>query len=285
LRQDVYRYEAIVPAWSGLGNPSHPPILNIKGFGGEFYRRGNAKQFRGVDTVDIDSLASMFVNYHQVHDPLGVLRDDEAQFQTAWLREWVYATAQHVRLDLLPEKFYVDHRLGHWSGPLLQGTPARITVNPLLSSTAARMNLELSATARSHERFHFEVMRRAAPELVVIPFLNDVWAPELATDSSIEFPSDPYPTTVKPTARVLTKTRPAWRLLERESKPIVRLFKDARRSTDIGAICDMAKLKRVAGNSGRLSKSAQVKQLFSAIGVALTLLNRAEPVLDRPGPP
>jgi hypothetical protein len=278
LRQDVYRYEGIICAWSALQN-TRAPQFNIKGFGGELYRRGNSKQF-GATIEDIDELAAKFVNYHQIHDPLGVLRAGEAEYQNAWLTSWVHANAEDVRLDLLPEKFYVDFRLGHWSGPLLQDAPVCINLNPLMLTQAARKNTELSAIARGNERFHFEVMRRAAPELVGLPFLNDTWAPAIRDDSPVELAGEPFHASVTPTGRVLTGRNPGWRLMEHEEKALAGLFKDAARRTDMGAICDMRKLRRVAKDASQLKKSASVKELHSSIGVALALLGRAEPVLD-----
>ena len=278
LRQDVYRYEGIICAWSALQN-TRAPQFNIKGFGGELYRRGNAKQF-GAEVEDIDELAQKFVNYHQVHDPLGVLQEREQEYQRAWLRNWVYATAEQVRPDLLPEKFYVDFRLGHWSGPLLQDAPVSINLNPLLLTYAARKNTELSVTARGSERFHYEVMRRAAPELVGLPFLNDAWAPAIRADAAVELPAEPFRATVEPTGRVLTGRNPGWRLMEHEEKTLARLFRDAARRTDMGDICDMRKLRQVGREAAKLKKSAPVKELHSSIGVALALLGRAEPVID-----
>jgi hypothetical protein len=278
LRQDVYRYEGIICAWSALQNP-RAPQFNIKGFGGELYRRGNAKQF-GAEIEDIDELARKFVNYHQIHDPLGVLRDAEAERQRAWLQRWVYETAREVRLDLLPEKFYVDFRLGHWSGPLLQDAPMAVNVNPLLLAHAARKNTELSVVARGSERFHFEVMRRAAPVLVDLPFLNDVWAPAIQADAPGALAPEPFRASAEPTRRKLTGGNPGWRLMEHDEKALARLFRDAARHTDMSDICDMRKLRRIGRDAAELTKSAQVKELHSSIGVALALLGRAEPVLD-----
>ena len=163
-----------------------------------------------------------------------------------------------------------------------QARPGTVTVNPLLLATAVRKNLELSPDARSSERFHFEVMRRAAPELIAVPFLNDVWAPEIAAESPIELPRDPYPTKVKATTRALTEARPAWKFLESESEAIEKLFKEAARHTALGTICDMRRLKRIARHSARLERSRDVKELFSSIGAALTLMDRVEPVCDHP---
>jgi hypothetical protein len=280
LRTDVYRYEAIVCAWSGLQN-STAPALNIKGFGGELYRRGNAAQFRRAHVEDLDALAAMFVNYHQVHDPLAILRPAEAAYQVEWMKRWVYDEATTIRPDLLPEKFYVDHRLGHWSGPLVQAAPGRINVNPLLLTAAAKKNMELSSTARADQRFHFEVMRRAAPELVGLPFLNDTWPKGIIERAPLPVATEPFPTPGKAAGRVITGRNKGWPLMEHESAAIAALFKDARRHTEMGEICDLRKLRRVARVAGQLSASAKVKELHSAIGAALALLGRAEPVLDR----
>ena len=56
----------------------------------------------------METMVSMFADYHQPHDPIGVLRHDEAAFQTTWLKDWLHSAAQQVRFDVLPEKFYVD---------------------------------------------------------------------------------------------------------------------------------------------------------------------------------
>ena len=265
LRTDVYRYEATVCAWSGLQNPTSP-ALNTKGFGGELYKRGNAAQFRRPHPEDLDTLASMFVNYHQVHDPLGILRASEANYQVEWLKRWVYDEATKVRADLLPEKFYVDYRLGHWSGPLTQSAPSRINVNPLLLTMAARKNMELSSNARADQRFHFEVMRRAAPELVGLPFLNDTWPKRIIEQSPIALATEPFATPQKAFGRVISGRNKGWPLMEHESDAIAALFKDACRQTDMGAICDLRKLRRVARVCGQLTASGKIKELHSAYG-------------------
>jgi hypothetical protein len=279
LRRDVYRYEAAICAWSGLQNPLFPPALDIKGFGGEFYRRGNAAQFRDGEAATLDELAERFTHYHQTHDPLRVLQPDVAAFQVEWLRSWVHENALDVRLDLLPDKFYVDHRLSHWSGPLTQFVPLRINVNPLLTQTAARANAKLSVTARSAERFHYEVMRRAAPELVGVPFLNDTWKPAILADAPGDLPTDPFPITVRP-QRPRSWGNPGWSMLEHDQLAMEKLFHRAMNTTGMGEICDMPRLKRLTRRAETITKSAQIKELFSAIGVALALVGQAEPVSD-----
>src|SRR5205823_12789829 len=141
------------------------PSVNIKGWGGELYRRGNEKDFRKTRSLRIDELQAAFVKTHRGMDLLGIMRPERAAQQAEWLSHWVLRNAEHVRSDLLPEKFYVDFRLGHWSGPNLQCTPRRVNINPLALQLAATKNLELSPRARTAGQVHFELMRRAPPEL------------------------------------------------------------------------------------------------------------------------
>jgi hypothetical protein len=277
LREVAYRYEGLVCAWSGLQNVTVRTPLRLKGFGGEFFRRGNAYQFRVDDPESIDELAEMFVNYHQRHDPLNALVPEVAEAQRDWCRRWVHENAREVRPDLLPEKFYVDHRLGHWSGPCLQNAPVSVMVNPLLSATSVRKNLELTTAARQAERFHYEVMRRAAPELVSVPFLDATWAPAIRETATIDLPDAPMTIETRP-KRQRSWGNPGWPLLEHDALRIEKLFHAAMKKTDMGEICNMRRLKRIAQRAPTLNKSAMVKELFSCIGAAQTLLGEVQPV-------
>ena len=198
LEQHLYRHEAIVCPWDGTRDAGST-ALNIKGFGGEVYRGpgGHSKQFHQDDPIDLDEMAERFVRYHQRPDPLGVLLPAVASWQAAWLREWVYENAKRVRLDVLPEKFFLDYRIGHWNGPMCQATPRHIKLVPLMSQSAMERNFELSALARNDEHLHYEVMCRTAPEMVSIPFLNSVWSERLVTSGQVETPREEYPTKVK----------------------------------------------------------------------------------------
>jgi hypothetical protein len=194
IRQATYRYESIVDPWDGANPPIRNASLSIKGFGGELYRGpgGHAKRFKTRRPRSADEMAEMFVDYHQTMDPLGVLLHEVAAFQRDWLRSWVFETAAGVRLDVLPEKFYVDYRLGHWNGPLAQNKPIHIGVNPLLSVTAVRKIFELSIDARTAERLHYEVMRRTAPEVLEVSFVGDTWSPTILDESPLDLPREQF---------------------------------------------------------------------------------------------
>jgi hypothetical protein len=137
--------------------------------------------------------------------------------------------------------------------------------------------MELVPKARSSDRFHFEVIRRAAPELLAVPFVGDVWDEGVVARSTVELPREPWPTAVEPTRKVLA--RPKWDFLDHERRRIDRVFADARRQTDLGSICDVRKLRWKLRRSEKLLAPG-AKQLYSALGVSLALLGRQDPAID-----
>lgn len=194
LRRAAFRYEGIVCLWNGAGPQTRSEAIAIKGHGGELFRgpTRHAKPLAGIESPTVDQVAQAFVSYQQPIDPLGVLAPDIREFQTQWLRSWVYETAETVRLDLLPEKFYVDYWLGHWNGPLGQGQPLQPVVNPVLSATVAETVLQLGPRAREDERFHYEVMRRAAPELLSVPFVKQRWSDTILAEDRTGLPATAF---------------------------------------------------------------------------------------------
>jgi hypothetical protein len=281
LQRQVYRYEGIVPAWNDRSTWAKPETVTIEGFVGELYRNGHESIFKEPHPITVDRYTSMFPLYHQAGRRAGVqlLTPSEEQYQSSWIQNWVRSTANEVRLDVLPDKFYVDNRLGHWTGPQLQNA-AYVTINPLSSAFAARKVLELSLEARTTERFHLEVMRRTAPELIDIPLFRDQWAGAYAPHPARAAPllnRRPSP----PDIHMLTKHRPIWSFLESEGDSIVELFDDAARHTAMSGICDIGKAIALARRGGEL-RDARARELFCCIGVAISMLGLAEPVLDAP---
>lgn len=274
IRQHLYRFESIVSPWDGTTGLVRETTLNIRGIGGEFYRRGNVKAVRQSRFTRIDELVAL---YADGSDRLGVLRPTETAFQDGWRTSWLEEAARQVRFDLLPEKWYVDHRVGHWNGPLAQNKAGYINVVPLLCPGVARKSLELSVEARSTDRLHFEVMRRAAPELLAVPILGDVWAPAIRAASPIDLPDAPFPTTLAPTREVLA--RPKWQFLADQSGVIADLLAEAARQRDLGSICNVKKLTRLLRGTDDFGVW-KAKEVFSAVGIALSLLGRTEPAVD-----
>ena len=167
-----------------------------------------------------------------------------------------------------------------------------MTLNPLVCRSAAVKHLELSARARGSERFHYEVMRRAAPELVPLPFYQDGWAPEIVASSPVPIPPRPMPRRrpsswrraaarlAKPVRRQPTptiaaprSTNPGWAFLDDERGAIIALFRDAERRTNMASICDLDTMITFARTSEPIRQLGTARQMTNAIGVALALLN------------
>jgi hypothetical protein len=71
----------------------------------------------------------------------------------------------------------------------------------------------------------------------------------------------------------------AWSFLERERGTIASVIEEAARQTAFDAICDMKRLRRAVQGSEPFVRVGPARQVTNALGVALTLLGRAEPVV------
>ena len=278
LQQQVHRYEGIVAAWSDRSTWAPPETVTIEGFVGELYRNGHESLFDKPHLVTLDNYLSMFPLYHQAGRRAGVqlLTAGEERFQTDWIERWVRTAADEVRLDVLPIKFFVDNRLAHWTGPLLQNT-ASVTINPLSSANAARKVLDLSLLGRSQDSFHLEVLRRTAPELIDVPLYSKEWAsPQLEHQSRRRRRQGP--SQQPPGIHALTKHRPVWSFLASEGEAIARLFDTAAQRTELGSICDVDKAIALARRSGE-QQNARARELLCCVGVAISMLGLAERVV------
>jgi hypothetical protein len=282
LRENLYRYEAIVCPWDGMNDALNGTVVAVTGFGGELYRGpgGHAKRFKKTLPDNVDDMAAMFIDYHQKHDPLRILDPSVSELQDEWLTQWVHRASHEVRLDQLPEKFFVDYRLGHWNGPLGQGKPGLININPLLSPFVAGKIGELSPEARASERFHFEVMLRAAPELLSVPLLDDGWSASITESSPVPLPAHAPPPPVTSTTRVMKTWQ--WPFLEGQGDAIEEVLVEAQHTTAFAEVCDVDKLRRKVRQAATFNVNHKGKALIAGLAVAMALLGDLDPVIDRP---
>jgi hypothetical protein len=205
------RYDGIVATWAAARTPDKPTSLMVKGWAGEVYRYksrpaplaslGLLLPSRPGVPLDVDVLTRCLM---MLIDPLHLLTPSELARQRAWMRGWVNQTVETIRPDLLPDLFYIDHRLGQLAGPITQGLPLRIVANPLASAPATSLYAELSLHARSTDRLHFEIIRRLAPGLLSVPLVDQVWKPEIHALSGVPLPTEPFGG-----ARPVPEVRPA----------------------------------------------------------------------------
>lgn len=285
LCRHVYRHEAIVCPWDGGARSIAGTTLEVKGFAGELYRGpgGTSRRLHelSADERTPEKAHRLLANQHNhPFDVLDLLHPRTRARLDDWLRGWIDRARDDVRFDLLGEKFFVDYRLGHWNGPLGQNSASLINVNPLMAPTANRKITELALHSRDIECFHFEVMRRAAPELLTVPFLDQTWSPELAQRSGIDLPTDSYHT-VRDSAGTRWKKPQKWRLLDEEGQMLDAVFESA---TDVGLdeVCDVRRLREVIGDPPVATRNTEAKTLYSLLGISIALLGREEANVDRP---
>ena len=71
----------------------------------------------------------------------------------------------------VPDRFYLERRMGTWAGPTHGCVEyVRDTTSPLWSERVVGEMLRLDPRERAAERFHAELLRRLAPQLMEIPY-------------------------------------------------------------------------------------------------------------------
>lgn len=280
LRQHTYRLDGYICPWDGAGSgEQRGSFIEMTGFGGELYRGpgGHAKQFKNLAFLNEENLIAKWVNYHQRMDPLAVLRDKYKEIQIDWLQNWLDENYGRIRVDVLPEKFFVENRLSHWNGPLAQNVTGRVKLMPLLSPKVARLVFKLHPHARTLELFHYSVMAGLAPKLVEHPFLNAQWDPALQGRFGLQHALTPWNDGVKAPPRSIQ----AWQceFVENQRTQIVDLLAEAKQQTKIDEIFDVDKLCDIVKTRPEF-QVVDTKVVLSGIGIAHSLLERGERVSD-----
>lgn len=319
LRQSVHRYDGTLCLWDGVtGRLGGPARIQVKGFGGELYR---THQYIDGGPFPSARRSLRLLRFEQTPDPLGLLRPEVLDAQEAWLRDFADDAGRRARFDLAPDLLRATYLQGHWNGPMAQFTPGLVQVNPLLTPVGLRANARLNGPARQRERFHHEVMRRAAPELVEVPFLQNRWQRALRAQARmVASGAGPLsrerlafqryavsgrvrnglrlaalaPRPLVPRERLRTigrATRPTpsrllktwqWRFLGSQAPAIGELFDRAARDTPLGEVCDVDRLVALGRGAGDVTDPLVGRTLLSAVSVALAMLGEAEPVVDEP---
>ena len=265
-----------------VGRPPGPirrTTLNIRGIGGELYRRGNVKS--GPPLATDEHRRSLARLYADVLRPArGAAPGAEASFQAGLAGVLVRGRGRSGALRPA-------------SGEVVRGPPAEplersagagdapgtINVLPLLSG---RRGVEehgaVGGHPRSSDRLHFEVMRERHPSCSRCRSSTTCGLPPLPTAR----PSSPLPVPraagpdhegARPTEVGLHRRGPGDRTAAAfflwDAEPPHRLM---------GDLCNIRRLRAALEDRG--PRGAEGKQIFSSIAVAIALLGRAEPALD-----
>lgn len=271
------RFDFMVCPWDGLTNNLRSTTITFTGYGGELFRGHNhARAMADLPDATIQQAQAAWQNFHQPFDPMNILRPSYAVYQREWLNDWVLSDPSH--LYALPEKFYVFNRLGNCSGPLMGFVPGQIKVSPLLSRKAGQMVLTFSRECRLAEVMNYEVTRRVAPGLNEIPFMKQVWSPQvLARDPGL--PDKPFKNTNAVTAASVAPAK--FRFLADEAENIIAFLREAGRETAIDEIFDVEGAIAALESGEALKSTVNAKTIFSCLAIAFRLLDEGVPPEDR----
>jgi hypothetical protein len=130
-----------------------------------------ARSYYGVGSDEpVEQLLRAFVGRNPVRTEIindegqRLVREQIEAFVTGQLADGV------APIDI-PDMFYLHRRMGTWAGPTHGAVEyVRDTTSPLWSRRLLRDELGLPARERAQQRFHLELLKRLAPELVDVPF-------------------------------------------------------------------------------------------------------------------
>ena len=274
LHQHVYRFEGIVSPWDGLTGPIRRTTLNIRGIGGELYRRGNVKRVRHSRLTSTEELARL---YADGSDRLEVLRPTEASFQADWRARWFEGRGRSGALRPAPGEVVRRPPAEPLERSAGAGDPGHDQRAP---APVVGRGAEEHGAVGGHPQQRPPALRGHAPDRARAARGAD---PQRRVGSRhrrhLAHPAPPraVPVRLAPTTKVLA--RPKWDFLTVEAPAIDRLLRDANRHTDMGDLCNIRRLRRQLRRTEGFGEW-KGKQIYSAIAIAIALLGRAEPVVD-----
>lgn len=264
LATHVFQTSGMFSAWEMKGRLWASPALKVSGSVGETLRT-NYSAYPALSTV-----ADLRTQFHGRNALLraSVLRDDvRAELRAALDAELVERTdtGGSAPQDLL-DTFYVRWRLRRWFGTYEElGEAGRAF--PLYSLVGLQAAFALGAERRRLDTLHFEVTRRAAPELAKMPLADVGWPDALLVDlpdaddyraPAVRHEGDgPAPTQWRP-QRLLDNLEAARDLLLDE------------RSSPVYDILDREAVERVL-RTPEQATPVQCRQLFGALAAAVWL--------------
>lgn len=125
---------------------------------------------------------------------------------------------------------------------------------------------------------NYEVTRRVAPGLNEIPFMKQVWSPQvLARDPGL--PDKPFKNTNAVTAASVAPAK--FRFLADEAENIIAFLREAGRETAIDEIFDVEGAIAALESGEALKSTVNAKTIFSCLAIAFRLLDEGVPPEDR----
>jgi hypothetical protein len=287
IRASAFRYEASICPSDGFVGTSRKSHLVLTGSAGEIYRR-HCKPHMGVHLGSRDELHSLFSDYHQKTDPLGIQKPWLTLQQQRSMQE--LATGYHgagVALNDVTDVFFMRYRLPLWNGIMMNNIFGAARAYPLVNYFAAKYAFSKGYRARVGDRIHFELMLKVNPGLCAMPFLKFAWPPEYrahAARAGVAVAASPYPVTAA-AGRKAAVSRAA--TMMGEGWDLARAYLLDRKDSDLWQVIDRPRVEQVFrdGSSG-FRGVVPGKQIFSLLGMQAALcgdaLRRPDGALEEP---
>lgn len=128
-------------------------------------------------------------------DTCNILTDEARQTsETEFLRYFGQELCTVDDFQQLPSKHRIEHRMRRWVART-SGVYNAMSYAPYLlaTDTVVKVTYNAGARSRSVEEFHYEMLRRANPKLLEIPFADQTWDPDLESVTGNAPPTiDPF---------------------------------------------------------------------------------------------
>lgn len=272
IRAGMFRYEGSICPSDGFVGASRSSHIALSGSAGEIYRR-HCKPHMNVHLESEEQLRSLFSDYHQKTDPLGVQKPWVSAEQRFRMQE--LATGYHnkgVALNDVTDVFFMRYRLPLWNGVMMNNIFGAVRGYPLVNYFAARYAFSKGYRARVDDRIHFELMLRINPVLCAMPFLKFAW-PSAYRGYAARFgatpAASPYPVAAPPD-RPVPVTRAT--VMMTEGWELARAYLLDWKDSELWNVIDKSRVEKVfrEGSSG-FRGVVPGKQIFSLLGMQAAL--------------
>ena len=272
IRSSVFRYEASICPSDGFIPSTSKSRVVLTGSAGEIYRR-HCKPHMKVVLRSEAELKTLFADYHQKTDPLGIEMDRVSRSQRESLQELAQGF-HHAGVDLndVSDIFFMRYRLPLWNGIMMNNIFAATRIYPLVNYHAAKYAFSRGFLARIRDRIHFEIMMQVNPGLCSMPFLKSVWPEDfrkMALDQGVRVADSPYPVKGK---NSMAQRNMSMSVLAKEGWGEAASYILDSRNSRLWDVVDYGKVERVMhSHSGESLKVPEMKQIFSLIGMQAAL--------------
>lgn len=274
LRSSMFRYEATICPSDGLTGAAQMSRFVVSGSAGELYRR-HCKPHMNVELQSIAELETLFADYHQTTDPLGIERSEVRDFQRRDLQNRALEFhRQGAGLNDVTDVFFLRYRLPLWNGVLQNNLFNQVKIYPLLDYRAACRAQNFDYKDRVEDRLHFELMAEINPRLCELPFYKFTWPrrfKDLPVARQLELPAHPFKTVGEQNLSQLSVGSKMRVLIDQHWEHLRSYMLDPV-SSRIWEVLDRTAVEHLfERNPATIRKVTETKQIMAMLGLQVVL--------------